>query len=241
MGVGRFGRFAAVALTACLVSLGTSSAASASTATTVNWSMNEPAGSTTMTDSGTAGVTGTIGPDVVTGAAIDGVTAYQWPFIPNINTAYRPERLVTVKDAAAIDPNGTSFRVEMRFRTKQSDKNIFNKGQSGNTGGYYKIETGGGFVKCLFRGPTSSLSIVSTTRVDDDRWHIVVCEHTPNGLTMTLDGTWTRTRLGTTGPINNSRPMSIGGKSKCDAVTAEGADCDYYSGWIDYITITKAT
>ena len=198
--------------------------------------MNEPLGARVMRDSGSAGLDGSIGSGVLTGQGSGGLTAYQWPFIPNINTEVRPERLVTVPDNAAVDPDGSSFEVSLRLRTKQAEKNVMNKGQSGNAGGYWKIETGNGKVKCVFRGPNGGLSLESLNPVADDRWHTVTCLHTRNSLTMWFDDLRI-SRSGSTGPINNNRPLSIGGKSKCDQIRT---DCDYYSGWIDWLRIGKS-
>jgi hypothetical protein len=215
-------------------------AAVADTSVSVAWEMNEPRGATTMVDSGPLALAGAIGDEVRTGVASGGATAYQWPFVAGINTAYRPERLVLVPNGAPVNPDGTAFQVEMRFRTKQGDKNIVNKGQSGNKNGFWKIETSKGKLKCVFRGPSGGLSIVTPTVVNDDAWHKVVCRHTASSLTMTLDDTWSRTRSGTTGPIKNREPMSIGGKNKCAALGDGGVDCDYYSGLVDYVRITKS-
>ena len=41
---------------------------------------------------------------------------------------------------------------------------------------------------------------------------------------------------GATGYINNSIPMTIGGKINCDQIKVT---CDYFSGMIDYIRITR--
>jgi hypothetical protein len=41
---------------------------------------------------------------------------------------------------------------------------------------------------------------------------------------------------GVSGNLNNSFPMTIGGKPKCDQVKVT---CDYFVGDVDYVRITK--
>jgi hypothetical protein len=76
----------------------------------------------------------------------------------------------------------------------------------------------------------------STTALDDGQWHTVVCENTGTKIGMGVDGGPMRWVVKQTGTINNSKPLSIGGKSSCDQVTIT---CDYFAGDIDYIRIQK--
>jgi hypothetical protein len=55
---------------------------------------------------------------------------------------------------------------------------------------------------------------------------------------MTVDGAVRRSPVGPIGPIANSAPLSIGGKSQCDQVSV---DCDYYSGHIDWVRIQASS
>lgn len=230
-------RTAVVVTAASAMAIATAPLSSAASETTANYKLDEPAGASTMVDSGPAGLDGQVGSGVQTGKGWGGLTAYKWPFVQRIGTRYLPERIVTVPDADLLDADGTSFEVSLRFRTKQAEKNIMNKGQSGNRDGFWKIETGNGKVKCVFRGPNRGLSLVSRTVVADDKWHTLTCTLTENSLTLVVDDQAPKTRVGSTGPIDNRRPLSIGGKSNCDQVKI---DCDYYSGWMDDIRITKA-
>jgi PKD repeat protein len=54
---------------------------------------------------------------------------------------------------------------------------------------------------------------------------------------MYVDGELRNRKNGPTGTINNGIPMTIGGKINCDQ---DSITCDYFSGQIDFIKITKA-
>jgi hypothetical protein len=210
---------------------------SASAAASARWEMNEAPGTTTMTDTGGMGLNGSIGSDVLTGIKVGSATVYRFPFVQGLGSAYRPQRLITVPDNAYLDVTGSQYALTVRLKTKQTWVNITQKGQSGNPGGYWKLELDDGYPNCLFRGPNGSLTVTSTVRVSDGAWHTVTCQHSSQGLQVIVDGTAGKLRVGTTGPINNSRPVNIGGKSSCDGVTTS---CDYYSGDIDWVSIVKS-
>jgi hypothetical protein len=52
---------------------------------------------------------------------------------------------------------------------------------------------------------------------------------------MTIDHRKTRRAIGWTGRIENSKPLSIGGKYNCDQQTVT---CDYFVGAIDWVRIS---
>lgn len=200
------------------------------------WEMNESAGSSVMVDSGGSGINGTIGSGVKTGVTGSGATFYRFPFVKGLSKAYLPERLVKVGDTASLDPQGSSYTVTFRMRTKQGWVNVIQKGQSGAAGGFWKFELDDGYMQCLFRGPNGSFSRYSKARVNDGAWHTISCSRTASGVSMTVDGVATATRSGWTGPIDNKAPVSIGGKSSCNGTTT---GCDYFSGDLDWVRISK--
>ena len=55
-------------------------------------------------------------------------------------------------------------------------------------------------------------------------------------MTMYVDGVFRQPKNGSTGTIDNSVPMTVGGKINCDQVETT---CDYFAGEIDYVKITK--
>ena len=201
------------------------------------WEMNERAGSSVMVDSGGSGLNGTVGSDVKTGVRQSGTTFYRFPFVQGLGSVHRPARLVTVGDNARLDPQGSSFTVTFRMRTKQGWVNVMQKGQSGAAGGYWKFELDDGFMQCLFRGPSGSFSPYSKARVNDGAWHTISCSRTTSGVFMTVDGVAAQSRSGWTGSIDSKAPLSIGGKSSCDGTTI---GCDYFSGDLDWVRISKA-
>jgi hypothetical protein len=225
------------AVVACAVGATVAGSVSASAAASTRWEMNEASGASTMADSGGMGINGSIGSDVLTGVKVGSSTIYRFPFVQGLGTAYRPQRLITVPDSAYLDVTGSSYEVTARLKTKQTWINVTQKGQAGSSGGFWKLELDNGYPNCLFRGPSGSLTVTSTVQVSDNAWHTVTCRHSAQGLQVIVDGAAGRLRGGTTGPINNNRPVNIGGKSNCDGVTV---GCDYYSGDIDWVSIVKS-
>ncbi len=75
------------------------------------------------------------------------------------------------------------------------------------------------------------------TPLNDEQWHNLTCALTSTGVTMYVDGEFRNRKNGPTGTIDNGIPMTIGGKINCDQITIT---CDYFSGQIDFIKITKA-
>jgi hypothetical protein len=211
---------------------------------TADWQMNETSGST-MLDSSGNGLNGHIGSQVDLGQRTpDGGFAYGFSGDSSITT---DERLVTVPDSSLLDPGAAPYAVTIRLRTAASDTNVLQKGQSGQTGGYWKLEVHQGWPVCHFRdanGNTKAIGFVNSTnpdaRVDDNTWHTLRCERTSTGVRMTIDygspTAMSRTINGTIGTINNTRPLSIGGKLDCDGVKV---GCDYFSGAIDWVHIER--
>ena len=121
---------------------------------TVDYEMDEPVGSTVMTDS-VGGVNGAIAAsaEITTGVVFDGATAYQWTRRPPNQPPAVPEHVIQVPDNPALEPasNYTSFTVEIRFRTKENFGNITQKGQSASRGGQWKIQNPQGRPSCLFK------------------------------------------------------------------------------------------
>lgn len=220
--------------------------ATASATVISDWGMNEEAGATTMVDASSNGFDGQIGSAVVLHQSTDtGGFAYSFK---GLGPGPAPERLVTVPDAgASLDPGTTPYAVTIGFRTTASDPNIVQKGQSGQTGGYWKLVLNKGWPRCHFRdenGRTEAIGFVDgpvSTKVDDGRWHVLRCERTTTGVRVTLEyGTpnaVSKFIKGTIGRIDSRRPFSIGGKVDCDGGTTVG--CDYFSGLIDWIRVER--
>ena len=206
------------------------------------WKMNEGPGASVMRDSSGHGIRGAIGAAVITGKVSKGATAYAWPKAGAGSSVARPERLVTVKDSR-LNPGNGNFAVTVRFRTlQQSFGNMVQKGQASNPGGFWKVESNRGQVKCVFRGTDAGGGILSNgvtsgaKPLNDGAWHKINCERTRDRLTMTIDGARVRHAPGRTGTISNAAPLTIGGKGTCDQVQVS---CDYYVGHMDYLRIFK--
>ena len=186
------------------------------------YSMNETGGR--IMQDATDRHDGTIGADVV----LTGRT-YSFRTPPE---AYRPQHLVTVRDAAPLDPGTKNWSVTTRVRFTQRSGNIVQKGQS--TGPYFKLDAHGGGLSCLFRG-TAGSKAVGTGKVDmnDGNWHTITCKRSGSEVSITVDGV-TRRATGPTGSIENGYPLTVGGKSACNGTTV---GCDYWIGEMDYLRV----
>ena len=229
-----FRAFCAVSATAVAASLATVPAHAASAS--ILWEMNEPAGATVMHDSGPLGINGTIGSEVTTGVTIDGATGYQFPRLKPNTPPTHPQHLVVVPDQTALDPETGNYSVEIRYRTTNAFGNLIQKGQSKSVGGQWKFQLPGGRPQCYFKGSAGKAGAGWKTPINDGQWHTLLCVRTPDSVTLYVDGVKRGRKVGPTGNINNTFPLTIAGKQKCDQVNVT---CDYFGGTIDYVRITK--
>jgi hypothetical protein len=222
-------------LLAASASAGVESAFGAWT-TVAAWRMNEPAEppeQTIMHDTSGHERWGLIGSAVETGVVVDGATGYRWP-PENVGGVHR-ERLVTV-NRRAFNPRRDAFAVIVRLFTGAGDQNILQKGQAGTAGGMWKIDMLNGHVICTFKGSAGRAAIRSRQTVWDHVWHSVRCERRSTGVTIIVDGGVPRTQAGRTGWIANTKPLSIGGKLRCDPPDVQ---CDYYVGLLDRVVVRR--
>lgn len=207
--------------------------------TEVFYEMNEPADATTMTDSSGNGLNAAINQDGLdTGVVYNDSTGYLWARKGPNALPVAPERVIQVADNPLLDPRGDTFTVEIRYRTKENFGNIIQKGQSATPGGQWKIQNPMGLPSCLFKSPTGQAGVRSTINLSDDAWHTLTCVRTPTRVTMYIDGVYHRRRIADSGTIDNTKAMTIGGKINCDQVVTT---CDYFSGMIDYIKLTRGS
>ena len=224
-----------VALTVGTVLIATSPAADASPERLVAvWEMDEHDGAETMMDSGGRGLHGRIGDEVHIGTHVRGAVGYRFDRLQPNRPPARPDHLVTVPDADALDPGTRDYAVTVRLRTTHKFGNIIQKGQATTSGGNFKLQIPNGIVECVYRGSSRWIQVASKRRLNDGRWHTVECARTDDGVTLTVDGDEEAHRRGWTGRIENSWPVSIGGKTSCDQIDV---GCDYYAGDLDYVEI----
>jgi hypothetical protein len=193
------------------------------------YAMDEPAGATTMVDSSGHHLNGTIGREVLAGGGLYRFTRLE----PNTPPPH-PQHLATVPSNPQLDPGGRDYLVSLRLRTPYHFGNIIQKGQATVPGGNFKLQIPNGLVQCLFRGSRGTIIVTADHAINDGRWHTVQCARTSAGVTLTLDGRVAAHRDGWTGPIANSWPLSIGGKTACDQ---QDVSCDYFAGDIDRVEI----
>jgi hypothetical protein len=225
---------------AVATALGVAAPAVASAEVVGDWQMDEVAGSTLMVDSSGNGLHGDIGPDVVLHEATPTGFGYRFRgdwWIVN------PDRLITWEDDDRLDPGSSPYAVTVRFKTGAVDPNIIQKGQNKQSGGFWKLALKKGWPRCHFTdgtGTTRAIGFVNDarpeTKVADNQWHTLRCERTATGVKLTIDGTISKFIRGTLGPINNRKPMFLGGKLYCDGTNVT---CDYFAGVIDWVTLER--
>jgi hypothetical protein len=228
-------RLLAVTMTAATIVVGAATPAGASSVHTVAlWEMNESSGAGTMADESGHGFRGSIGHEIGTGVRADGATGYRFTKLPPDTPPAHPRHLVTVPDSADLDPGNRDYAVTVRLRTTYQFGNVIQKGQATVTGGNFKMQIPNGIVQCLFRGSASQVIVTAPRAINDGHWHTAGCQRTGSGVGLWIDGSRVAYRSGWTGRIDNSWPLSIGGKTDCDQVEV---GCDYYAGDIDYAEI----
>jgi Concanavalin A-like lectin/glucanases superfamily len=211
-------------------------AVGAATSVTHDYEMNEPAGATVMKDTGTTRVNGKIGSGVTTGVHVSGATAYRFPFLkPNTPPAH-PEHLVSVPDSPSVDPGNSNYSIEIRYRTTNAFGNLIQKGQAQTSGGQIKIQLPKGRPSCYFLGSAGRVGAGGPRALNDGRWHLLRCTRTNSAVDLYVDGVRVGHKNGVSGDLDNSFPLTIGGKPRCDQIKVT---CDYFSGDVDYVRITK--
>jgi hypothetical protein len=198
------------------------------------WEMDERAGARTMMDSSGNGLHGRIGDEVHTGNRVADAVGYRFDRLEPNEPPARPGHLVTVRDTGILNPGSDDYAITVRLRTTHKFGNIIQKGQATTGGGNFKLQIPNGILECVYRGSSRSIQVSSRQRLNDGSWHTVRCTRTGDGVTLAVDGAMVARRAGWTGRIDNTWPVSIGGKSGCDQIDV---GCDYYAGDLDYVEI----
>ena len=195
------------------------------------WELDEDPGSTVLVDAD-GDRDGTIGESV----ELTGDSRHRWSTVAPDDSPYDPGRVHLVEDHPDLDPGDERTVVLVRLRTDSSKGNIVQKGQSGTSGGFFKMEMDDGRVACQFRGSDGSVFVRSDERIDDGAWHDVLCERDGDTVTLVVDGSVAERTDGTTSTISNEMPFAIGGKSSCDQ---DSVGCDYFSGELGRVVLAK--
>ncbi len=211
----------------------------------VVYQMNEGPGATTMIDTGGSNLHGAISPTaaahgLTSGVGFQGATGYLWAFRSPTEPPAEPERVIQVPDNSILDAGSDVFTIEIRYRTNNSFGNIMQKGQATSAGGQWKIQAPGGRPSCLFKDGAGNRSTVrsSIDLSDTGQWATLRCVRDASYVTMYINGVRNgRNSASNVGTINNNAPLTIGGKRNCDQIEVT---CDYFSGSIDYVTLTHS-
>lgn len=202
------------------------------------WELDEPAGGRVLVDSGPQALHGTIGSSVQRGVPVPvaGATAHVFSAVDPDRSPVDPGRLDVVPHDARMNPGPGDFAVTVRLLTTAPQGNVVQKGQASSAGGYFKIDMDDGRVACLFTGDAGTLHVRSSARIDTGRWTEVRCHRSAAALSLYVDGVLVHHRAGVAGTVANAWPLTIAGKSSCNQITV---GCDYYSGAIDRVTLTR--
>jgi hypothetical protein len=221
-----------------VAAIGRPPAAGGAAAAAADWELDDLAGSTLMADSSGNGIDGQIAADAASqGLTLNG-SYYHWSDRCPACLPVQKSRVVQVPDDGRLEIPDASvpYTLEFRFRTTHGYGNLMQKGQAASTGGQIKVQLPKGKVQCLFTGIDGRVGTGSGTHVyDDGQWHTVQCIHTAATVETWVDGVRVGVKRGSTGPIDNAKAFTVGGKLNCDQVTVT---CDYFSGDVDFIRIS---
>lgn len=212
--------------------------AHADTQYTHDYEMDEPFPATVMTDSGSSPVDGVIGHEVITHVQYDGAIGYRFPRLTPNQPPAHPEHLVTIPDEPSVDPGMDDYSMEIRYRTTNKFGNLIQKGQATTSGGQMKIQLPKGRPSCYYKGSAGRVGIgaPASMTLNDGAWHTLKCTRTATQVQLYVDGQLVGRKNGVSGNIDNTFPISIGGKPKCDQIKVT---CDYFGGDVDYVRIIK--
>jgi hypothetical protein len=200
------------------------------------WELDESGGAEVLVDSGPHALHGTIGSSVQRGVVVAGATAHAFSTVDPDRSPVDPGRLDVVAHDARLNPGPGDFAVTVRLLTTAPQGNVVQKGQASSAGGYFKVDMDDGRVACLFTGDVGTLHVRSSARIDTGRWTEVRCHRSATALSLYVDGVLAHRRTGVAGSVANTWPLTIAGKSSCNQRTV---GCDYYSGAIDRVTLTR--
>jgi hypothetical protein len=148
-----------------------------------------------------------------------------------------------VRSGRRFNPGSASFAVGVSLKaeavpaTGGYSPNVVQKGLFGDRG-QWKLEVvharSGTVARCRFSGTRGHHTILDrrAKRLNDGRWHEVVCWRTTATYGISVDGVETHLK-GTVGAISSSRPLRVAGKSADAGVT------DQFQGIVDCVTYVQ--
>lgn len=225
-----------LASAALAAATGLAFAAQASATVVAQWDMDEPAGSTTMTDSSGFGNNGVL-TGVTTGVPGFSGTDFAYDFSdPNASQAF-------IKKPVGLAPGANDITITTHVMTTAVPGTGANDFDLISKGGY-KIElyptkkiAGSAQAKCKFNGKLSGAAThnvlqAGPTNLNDGNWHTIICQKTADSVSLTVDGT-TFTQAGTVGTINPGGSLYLGRGPNLQ-------DPDRYHGVMDDVVIEIA-
>ena len=204
--------------------------------------MNEAAGIDGDADSSGNGLNGIIDPTgVQTGATFDGATGYNW--------VRRPPEPSRRRRAGAHHPGAGQHRTSSRATPRRSrsrsataprrsSATSSRRARPRRAAASGRSRTRRASRRACSRARSARSATGAKTAINDNQWHILTCV-----LTSTArDDVRRRRRAQPPERRRRARsttaiPMTVGGKIDCDQIEVT---CDYFSGQIDYVKITKS-
>ena len=205
-------------LTAAMVA---ASALTSSPALVAGWEMNDPAGSTTVADSGPSHLTGTLKGGVkTTGSTL----------------AFSGNGVVTATGSSKLALGSQPFTMETRLRFSKvpnatvGDYDILR----GTPGGGWRLEIVArkkrtiAVAACGYAGSKASLLLTGGPHLADGAWHVVRCVKTDTAVSLVVDGAVVAKRTIAIGSVTTKDPLAIGAKP---------TGADPYTGELDYVRV----
>ena len=144
--------------------------------------------------------------------------------------------LINVPDKRFLDPGrhpfwfGAAIKVRDDQALPGRDPNIMQKGLISQPGGRWKLELIGSRPQCTVTGRNGTVIVRADRRVDNARWHTLVCRRQDGTISISVDGRVEASRTAPTGGISNRAPVRIASKR----VGRAGGN-DQFHGTIDSI------
>lgn len=153
--------------------------------------------------------------------------------------------LAKAMGSRGVNPGLREFGVAAYLKTDTVPRsghyspNVTQKGYYGDAGQWKMqlIGTAAGTIgECRFKGDQGSQTVKdnSATKLDDTRWHSVVCWRTDDGYGITVDGVRSAV-TGSVGKIANGRRILVGAKGSTADVT------DQFQGTLDCVVYVVGT
>ncbi len=142
---------------------------------------------------------------------------------------------VDVPSSTGLNPGSSNFTVRAHVKLPnppaRDSYDLVRKGVCCKQ--FWKMEihrvSGVAKASCRFRGSNRSLALTQGPKLDDGRWHTIVCEKRSSSIRLIVDGR-AFSLSGSVGSITNTARLTVGYKADYS---------DWYKGTLDEVSIVK--